>query len=137
MSQKASESLRESQRVSESLRKSERVLESLRKFERVLEREGGGTDKVSVCPPPSFGGCLASLFALTLGKKCMIFIRAPFRSQVNGANDLMALTPLTLNKKPSSQSFLYISIPNVIVVSIVAISAYNFGGGNTIRSSSC
>ena len=52
MSQKASESLRESQRVSESLRKSERVLESLRKFERVLEREGGGGQTKSLSVPP-------------------------------------------------------------------------------------
>ena len=85
-------------------------------------RGRAGGDRQSLClSPPSFGSCLASLFALTLYKKCTNFIRKPFRSQVNGANDLMSLTPLTLSKKPSSQSFLHTAIPNVIVANIVAI----------------
>ena len=86
------------------------------------EGGGGGGDRQNLClSPPSFGSCLASLFALTLYKKCTNFIRKPFRSQVNGANDLMSLAPLTLSKKPSSQSFLHTPIPNVIVANIVAI----------------
>ena len=85
-------------------------------------RGGGGGDRQNLClSPPSFGSCLASLFALTLYKKCTNFIRKPFRSQVNGANDLMSLTPLTLSKKPSIQSFLHTPIPNVIVANVVAI----------------
>ena len=84
--------------------------------------KGGGGDRQILClSPPSFGSCLASLFALTLYKKCTNFIRKPFRSQVNGANDLMSLAPLTLSKKPSSQSFLHTPIPNVIVANVVAI----------------
>ena len=83
---------------------------------------GGGGEKKNLClSPPPFGSCLASLFALTLYKTCMIFIRKPFRSQVNGANDLMSLTPLTLSKKPSSQRFLHTATPNVIVANIMAI----------------